>query len=591
MDQRGSCKKLPPMPSFKPPPLPDVDDIGQGFVRPPGSRHGSRTPSPQPLNRVQNRAEEVKSSTNITGPLLTVPNEGYRKQVEQQINESFNNKDEVPKQAATNKTQLKEKPNGNIKSETKPDPIKQTNPEAVVKSKAQQHESYPSNSKDSSAKGKRSVVGEDKQEKVAKAKTVPEKDTPIPKKIPKWQQKPEPVTTAESDAAIKKKVTPKWQQQKPEPVPTKESTKLVVPDTTATNSKQKETGSVTKMPETKPQSGTKLPDKPVQKWGQREPVEEPIIVKKTVPKLYKTFGTTKAPEEKQPENKQPTGESEAHKAATVAGSAKSPVTRRVAEKVNERTASLNLTRLEPNLVFATGSATLRSLRLSELKVTDIIHACTAEETTPIVNVEGVANMTIRVDENKDDELTMSEYFQSAADKIQHVKDNNGVTMVHAQEGGTLRKGSSQGMRGEGVASALCAAYFIKHCKQTTDEALSLIRSRRPEAKPSPLVILNLMDFEKKVRKEEKLDASGPAVKNKKTYAVIKPLSDIWYTDWSSKMRAASRNWLPLSIYMLVLAIVFKLTYDSIAEEFFPSQKGSRKLFFGQSEEEEDMLCV
>ena len=38
------------MPTFKPPPLPENDDL-RPHMRPSGSRHGSRSPSPNPLNK------------------------------------------------------------------------------------------------------------------------------------------------------------------------------------------------------------------------------------------------------------------------------------------------------------------------------------------------------------------------------------------------------------------------------------------------------------------------------------------------------------------------------------------------------------
>jgi hypothetical protein len=49
----GIAKKKAPMPSCKPPPLPE----NEGFERLPGSRHGSRTPSP--LRKAETFAQQV----------------------------------------------------------------------------------------------------------------------------------------------------------------------------------------------------------------------------------------------------------------------------------------------------------------------------------------------------------------------------------------------------------------------------------------------------------------------------------------------------------------------------------------------------
>ena len=51
----------------------------------------------------------------------------------------------------------------------------------------------------------------------------------------------------------------------------------------------------------------------------------------------------------------------------------------IMEKASRRASALNLTRLCPTLVLATGSSTLRSVRLQELNVTFVILATTAEE--------------------------------------------------------------------------------------------------------------------------------------------------------------------------------------------------------------------
>ena len=136
----------------------------------------------------------------------------------------------------------------------------------------------------------------------------------------------------------------------------------------------------------------------------------------------------------------------------------------ILEKASRRASALNMTRLCPTLVLATGSSTLRSVRLQELNVTFVILATTAEEAevrggssaTPPTLLEGVANKSILLDENKDNEEQIELYFHNAADWIHELKV--GVAMVHAPEGGAFKKGSSltDSRRGEGFAAALCA---------------------------------------------------------------------------------------------------------------------------------------
>lgn len=146
------------------------------------------------------------------------------------------------------------------------------------------------------------------------------------------------------------------------------------------------------------------------------------------------------------------------------------------EKVGQRTSALNLTRLCSTLVFATGSSTLRSMRLEELNVNLVIHASTVEDleggkATP--TLEGVPFKAIVLDENRDQEKDIERYLHEAADLIHG--NAQGVVMVHAPESGVFKKGFNDSRRGEGFAAALCAAYFIKYNGFTTQTAMDAIR--------------------------------------------------------------------------------------------------------------------
>lgn len=150
----------------------------------------------------------------------------------------------------------------------------------------------------------------------------------------------------------------------------------------------------------------------------------------------------------------------------------------IMEKASQRASALNLTRLCPTLVFATGSSTLRSVRLQELNVNLVILATTAEEVESGKNLptlEGVAYKSIVLNENKDNEKQIENYLHNAADWIHNLQ--KGVAMIHAPDSGAFKKGTclNDSRRGEGFAAALCAAYFIKHQGMTAQEALDNIK--------------------------------------------------------------------------------------------------------------------
>ena len=154
----------------------------------------------------------------------------------------------------------------------------------------------------------------------------------------------------------------------------------------------------------------------------------------------------------------------------------------IIEKANQRASALNITKISPKLVFATGASTLRSVRLEEMQVTLVILASTAEDlenswTTP--TLEGVDSKVIVLDENRDNESQIEKYLHMVADWVSETEEKRGVAMIHAPEGGVFKKangsGSSDSRRGEGFAAALCAAYLIKYDGQTAKQALESIK--------------------------------------------------------------------------------------------------------------------
>jgi len=149
------------------------------------------------------------------------------------------------------------------------------------------------------------------------------------------------------------------------------------------------------------------------------------------------------------------------------------------EKVSQRASALNMTRLSSELVLATGSSTLRSVRLEELKVSRVLHALTYEDVEEkghaIPTLEGVVTHTIVLNENKDTEKDIEKYLHDAADWISQCK--KGVTMIHAPEAGAFKKKAAynDSRSGEGFAAALCVAFMVKYQGMTTQNALESIK--------------------------------------------------------------------------------------------------------------------
>ena len=122
----------------------------------------------------------------------------------------------------------------------------------------------------------------------------------------------------------------------------------------------------------------------------------------------------------------------------------------------------------------------RSVRLEELNVVRVLHALTFEEIeekgyTPPMLCYAKSAKTIVLNENKDTEKEIDLYLNEAADWIHQ---SNGVVMVHAPEAGAFHKKAGNlkdSRRGEGLAAALCGAYFVKYQGMSTQKALESIK--------------------------------------------------------------------------------------------------------------------
>ena len=94
---------------------------------------------------------------------------------------------------------------------------------------------------------------------------------------------------------------------------------------------------------------------------------------------------------------------------------------------------------------------------------------------------------------------------------------------------------------------------------------SFFRSRRPEAKPSTSLVLQLMDFQ---------DALKNSSHQKSTKINTKTFLEL---DWRAKAKLA----VPLTIYFLILAVVFRMLYSVIFEN---------GIFDNESDEEGELVC-
>ena len=83
----------------------------------------------------------------------------------------------------------------------------------------------------------------------------------------------------------------------------------------------------------------------------------------------------------------------------------------------------------------------------------------------------------------------------------------------------------------------------------------LFRNRRPEARPSTSLVLQLMDFEDALK--GKGGGSIRASQSSQSSSMRSSTKKFLELDWRAKAKLA----LPLTIYLLVVAVVIKLLYS------------------------------
>ncbi|XP_052412730.1 dual specificity protein phosphatase 18 [Carassius gibelio] len=115
-----------------------------------------------------------------------------------------------------------------------------------------------------------------------------------------------------------------------------------------------------------------------------------------------------------------------------------------------------------------------------------------------LNITCVINTTLDVSNTKiptvdymhvpvadDPQSRLCDYFDSVADKIQHVSDEDGRVLLHCNAGVSR-------------SATLCLAYLMKHRHLTLAEAHALLKSLRPIVRPNSGFWRQLIEYEHKL---------------------------------------------------------------------------------------------
>ncbi|KAF4113733.1 hypothetical protein G5714_006278 [Onychostoma macrolepis] len=99
------------------------------------------------------------------------------------------------------------------------------------------------------------------------------------------------------------------------------------------------------------------------------------------------------------------------------------------------------------------------------------------------NIPTVGYMHVPVSD--DPESRLCDYFDTVADKIQHVSDEDGRVLLHCNAGVSR-------------SATLCLAYLMKHRRLTLAEAHALLKSLRPIVRPNSGFWRQLIEYERKL---------------------------------------------------------------------------------------------
>ena len=95
--------------------------------------------------------------------------------------------------------------------------------------------------------------------------------------------------------------------------------------------------------------------------------------------------------------------------------------------------------------------------------------------------------------------------------------------------------------------------FLDIFKHSVSHGIFFFRNRRPEARPSTSLVLQLMDFEDALKGK-----GGSITASQSSQSSMRSSTKKFFElDWRAKAKLA----LPLTIYLLVVAVVIKLLYS------------------------------
>ncbi|KAJ8380303.1 hypothetical protein SKAU_G00010810 [Synaphobranchus kaupii] len=139
-----------------------------------------------------------------------------------------------------------------------------------------------------------------------------------------------------------------------------------------------------------------------------------------------------------------------------------------------------LGQITEHLYLSNGKAANNSSMVSGFKITCIINATENVTNIPIPAVEYV-----RVPVADSPSSQLGDHFDSVADKIHRVQEQQGRVLVHCSAGVSR-------------SATLCIAYLMKYRSMTLSDAHLWVRSRRPIIRPNSGFWKQLIDYENKL---------------------------------------------------------------------------------------------
>lgn len=126
-----------------------------------------------------------------------------------------------------------------------------------------------------------------------------------------------------------------------------------------------------------------------------------------------------------------------------------------------------LCRITDHLCLSNGRAANDSSQVTRFEITCIVNVTETKSSCP--PLPGVEYIHIPVSDSPVSPL--GDHFDSVADKIQHVAEGGGRTLVHCNAGVSR-------------SAALCMAYLVKHRGVTLLEAHGWVKTCRPIVRPN-----------------------------------------------------------------------------------------------------------